>query len=414
MKLMAEQFNYILFSEELQTKIATAFLYYGRGVVQSGLRHLLSSYQSILLVTDKSIWERTAGLIEGSIKGSVNLLVLEGKVHCDQSQLDEILKEAGEKSCLLALGSGTVNDLCRLAAHKLGVPFWSLGTAPSMDGYLSANSSVIRDGIKHSFPNITPPEGVIIDLDLLGTAPPRMLRAGIGDSLAKITSLFDWRLDTLENPELFEPPLYDLLQEGLGRLITVLAEHDGHALQAVTEFLLLSSAVMQVHRSSQPASGGEHLVSHIWEMLAQKGKISHTGFHGELAGLAFYKIIQHYCRYLENPEAVKKEPQSLQRLLIEDRFKEWKEWVIQPDISILENKIDRLAGNGFPYSAMKKAADVLKERLEAVKTIYRTYSLPKNPADLNIPDKAVQFAFFHGGEIRSRCTCMDWINFSSV
>ena len=42
---------------------------------------------------------------------------------------------------LLAVGSGVINDICKVVAHAIGVPSAVVGTAPSMDGYASDSSS---------------------------------------------------------------------------------------------------------------------------------------------------------------------------------------------------------------------------------------------------------------------------------
>ena len=97
---------------------------------------------------------------------------------------------------------------------------------------------------------------------------------------------------------------------------------------------------------------------------------------------------------------------------IELNFTDWKKWNIQPDWEITDEKIRKLAGREFPYAAMNNAAEKLKKRLIPVKKVFEKYIIPRKAADLGIPEEAVSFAFLHGGEIRTRRTCMDWIHFS--
>ena len=88
---------------------------------------------------------------------------------------------------ILGVGSGTINDIGKLASKELGVDYISVATAPSMDGFVSNTSSMVMKGIKESVPS-TVPLAVIGDLDILVAAPKRLLQAGFGDILAKYTS----------------------------------------------------------------------------------------------------------------------------------------------------------------------------------------------------------------------------------
>ena len=43
---------------------------------------------------------------------------------------------------LIAVGSGTINDLCKYVAHRTGRPYAVFATAPSMNGYLTGTASL--------------------------------------------------------------------------------------------------------------------------------------------------------------------------------------------------------------------------------------------------------------------------------
>ena len=100
----------------------------------------------------------------------------------------------------LAVGSGVVNDICKVAAHACGVPTAVVGTAPSMDGYASNSSSMIRERIKVSLYNAAP-AAIICDIDIIKNAPMRMLWAGFGDMLAKYIATCEWRISHLVTGE---------------------------------------------------------------------------------------------------------------------------------------------------------------------------------------------------------------------
>jgi glycerol-1-phosphate dehydrogenase [NAD(P)+] len=76
---------------------------------------------------------------------------------------------------LIAVGSGTINDLCKYAAARDGKPYAVFATAPSMNGYTSVNAAITVDGHKHTLPRRRA-RGVFVDLEVLARAPVRMIR----------------------------------------------------------------------------------------------------------------------------------------------------------------------------------------------------------------------------------------------
>ena len=71
---------------------------------------------------------------------------------------------------LIAVGSGTINDLCKYVTHRTGRHCAVFATAPSMDGYVTTTVSITRDGFKASLPAHAP-RGVFFDLGVLRQRP---------------------------------------------------------------------------------------------------------------------------------------------------------------------------------------------------------------------------------------------------
>ncbi len=95
-----------------------------------------------------------------------------------------------DKSCdmVITLGSGVLNDIGKIISNLAKIPHIVVATAPSMDGYASASSSMAMDGVKVTL-GTKCPEVVIGDLDIVKNAPLHMLKSGIGDMLAKYVSI---------------------------------------------------------------------------------------------------------------------------------------------------------------------------------------------------------------------------------
>jgi glycerol-1-phosphate dehydrogenase [NAD(P)+] len=171
---------------------------------------------------------------------------------------------------VLAVGAGVINDCCKVLAHALRLPQAVLCTAPSMDGYASNSSSMIRDRVKISLYNACP-NAIIADTLILKDAPARMLWAGLGDMLAKYVALCEWRISSIVTSEYYCGEIAALMRKSLKTIMDAaprLMERDPEVVGTVAEGLVLSGIAMAMAQVSRPASGLEHYFSHLWEMFA--------------------------------------------------------------------------------------------------------------------------------------------------
>ena len=171
---------------------------------------------------------------------------------------------------ILGVGSGVVNDICKVVAHAVGRKNAIVGTAPSMDGYASNSSSMEVNHVKVSLYNQAP-SGILLDTDILCQAPMRMLWAGLGDMVAKYIAVCEWRISHLVTGEYYCEDIAGLMREALRKVMEAaggLSARDPRAVQAVTEGLVLGGIAMAYAKISRPASGLEHYFSHMWEMMA--------------------------------------------------------------------------------------------------------------------------------------------------
>ena len=182
----------------------------------------------------------------------------------------------------LAVGSGTVTDVGRFVAHRTGNRFVSIPTAPSMDGYATSNNTLTLNRLKVSLPGKTP-EAIFCDTETLARAPRAMIAAGLGDNLARFTSVNDLRLGHLLWGERYDERICDWMEQmgrvGLARAAAIGAGEEA-AIAALTAELLDSGLAMGEFGSSAPGAGSEHHISHCWEMRMQlRGELG-AGPHG--------------------------------------------------------------------------------------------------------------------------------------
>ena len=190
------------------------------------------------------------------------------------ADFDNVLKLeqqlAATSATPVVVGSGTLNDITKLAAHRVGRQYVCVGTAASMDGYTSFGAAITRDGFKQTMA-CPAPRVLLADLDVLASAPAQMNATGYGDLLGKITAGADWILaDALEIEPIDQrawPLVQDSLRQWTGQP-EKLRSGDQQTIASLFEGLILTGIAMQISSSSRPASGSEHRFSHLWEIQA--------------------------------------------------------------------------------------------------------------------------------------------------
>jgi len=189
---------------------------------------------------------------------------------------------APQTSAVVTVGSGTLNDVSKMAAFERGIPQSVFATAPSMNGYTSVSASIIVDGVKRSFRTRTP-LGVFFDLSVIAAAPKALIRAGLGDSAARSTAQADWLLSHLLLDRPYREVPFALLADEEHILFAeprALVSGDTFALRALVRTLVLSGFGMTICNGSYPASQGEHLLGHYLEMIHPLDVL-----HGEQIGV---------------------------------------------------------------------------------------------------------------------------------
>ncbi len=205
----------------------------------------------------------------------------------DESHVTQVRERLdGTYAAAIAVGAGTVTDLVKLASAQAGIPCGVVATAASMNGYTSAIAAIYADGLKRTLP-ATPPVWVVADLDVLAAAPRDLTVAGFADLMSKPSSTADWRASSLILGDYFCPFCAELAahaEAACGAQAARIGQGDPEAVALLIAGLILSGISMAIAGSSSPASGGEHLISHVWDMRRLEDGRPHA-LHGAQAGL---------------------------------------------------------------------------------------------------------------------------------
>ncbi|CAG5086218.1 sn-glycerol-1-phosphate dehydrogenase [Thermobacillus xylanilyticus] len=296
-----------------------------RGAADEAVPYLLDAgLKRALFVAD----ETTARVIGsrlaeryGAAGGAARLEIIRpnaaGDVVADEASVLQAIIAAQHHGAdaIAAAGSGTIHDIVRYAACTLGLPFVSVPTAPSVDGFTSKGAPLILRGEKITLPAAAP-VAVFADLDVLCAAPQPLIAAGFGDMLGKYTSLFDWVYGRETAGEPYDEDIAGLTRGALERCVShaeAIGEGTEEGVRALMQSLIESGIALLRFGQSHPASGAEHHISHYWEMhFLRTGR--RQVLHGAKVGVACAEVADLYKRYAAEGRPL---PDACRRMLAE-------------------------------------------------------------------------------------------------
>ena len=327
----------------------------------------------------------------------------------------------GNDAIPVAVGAGTINDLTKLAAHRTGRRYLTVGTAASMDGYTAFGASITYQGSKQTF-SCPAPLAVVADLDVICAAPEGMNASGYADLLAKTAAGADWLVADALGVEAIDRKAWNIVQGGLREAVADPAgvrSRSREATRRLTEGLMLSGLSMQWTKTSRPASGAEHQFSHLWDMQhhVHKGQTPAHGFKvgiGTLAVTALYEYL--LGQKLENtdvedccvrwPDNAAREASvralfsqaDLTRVALQESQAKWVE----------------AAGLRRQLTLLRTVWPVLKARLvqqlipfQELKAMLRTAGAPVEPEEIGISRARLRESFLQAYYLRRRFTALD-------
>ena len=252
---------------------------------------LLKNYRRIFLVADENTYRAAGKRAEELLRQAGALshtLVLPPAALPTAENVGRVLIEAGRDRApydisayslnpdyILAVGSGSLNDTCRMVSYRLGIPYGVVGTAPSMDGYASVVAPLLN-GRKKIVYTCSIARHIILDLTVAAAAPYPLLLAGVGDMIGKYVALLDWEISRDRNGEYYCGQIADKVLKATGQCVSAargLESRDAGAIRSVSEGLILSGECIAFCGSSRPASGTEHMIGQTWEVMdVEEGK----------------------------------------------------------------------------------------------------------------------------------------------
>ena len=383
-----------------------------------------------VIIADPRTWaaagERTAALLEAAgVKTAKYIVEPGGRIfHAEYHYVVDVRAAIGESGVPVAVGSGVINDLTKRASGELGIPYMVVATAASVDGYSSFGASLVSpEGAKQTYA-CPAPRAIIADLEVMRTAPKVMAAYGFADLMAKIPAGADWILAAEIGAAEWHDTAWHIVQDGVPeatRDAEGVARGDSAAMSRFVEGLMMSGFAMQAMQSSRPASGAEHMFSHILDM-------THHTFRGELVshGAQVGVYTRFMTRFHEALLAF-----DMASLDVERCVADWAEWeaggeqlarapfagTVFPDLGVEQSKPkwqtkDELRAT---LSAAKARWPEIAARLRAqlvpsaeIERRLKAVGSPSCPAEIGAADdfarKNIRFAMF----MRNRYNALDF------
>lgn len=378
-------------------------------------------YRKLFLVADVNTWEAAGKCARDELEKaglSVKSLVLQDEeLVPDERVLGAIFMACPvDVDLVLAVGSGTINDLCKFVSHRVGKDYAVFASAPSMDGFVSVGAALMTNHVKTTY-DTHGPVAVFGDTDILAKAPMNMITAGLGDILGKYTCLLDWKLAHLIEGEYYCEEVVSMVKEAI-EIVTQqgprIKDRDPEAVKAVTRALVLTGMAMSFVGNSRPASGCEHHLSHYWEMkFIMEGK--KPILHGTKVGVGM--VTASYLYQMLSEEKIDFETALAHGF----DYERWEKKVIDcykeaaPGIIALEKQCQK---NGLPERNrrilwMQKNWELviktIRESLPGVAAVEKLLSdldAPIRPQQIGVSEELVKDGILLAKEVRNRFTLL--------
>ncbi|GAB4291153.1 MAG: hypothetical protein Kow0090_04540 [Myxococcota bacterium] len=384
--------------------------------------------KSVTMICDDNTWNAVGERADSVLadKGfSCEILNLEPEnieiVEPLQETVDS-LKEliAPDTNAILTVGSGTITDIGKALAAESGKPQIALVSAPSVNGFTSSFSSLIRNGLKTTFPAPSPVI-VVADIGIFQNAPKNLIAAGFADLCSRTVSGPDWHIAA----QIYDMPyreeairLASISFDAIKGIAEGIQKRDAAALTVLTNALMLSGFSMCLAGSSSPASGGEHLISHYWDMTAIKAGVQPPSLHGLQVGIASLMT----SSLFELLSAINCDDIDIEKLISEyptdEEFAEALKWRHGELYEIVKNTALK---KFVPSDIQRKRLERLKERWddmwEKIKpeflpptellSLLEKAACPTLASEINLSRSEVTRAFLNARDIRLRFSILD-------
>jgi len=405
-------------------KIKTQSMTVGTGQIEN-IANVMSQFnlpKNVMIVSDTNTYDAAGDEVAKRLKAGGYVVaehIFDAKklIHPDEVSVGQLMfAMEPEPQMIVAVGSGTINDLCRFCASRIKVPYMVVATAPSMDGYASTVSPITRNGVKKTYNGIHP-EIIVSDVDVLKKAPMNMLAAGFGDIVGKIPARLDWMLGNIVLGEDMCETVVGVTNSAVEQCMNASGELKNRSLKAVEETmgaLITSGIAMQMNGNSRPASGAEHHIAHFLEMR-DAGIHNPDSLHGANVGIASLITMRFYEKLFSNDDLYQGDvpDDDTYLIMMKKAYGQYAQTILD-EVEFfffsMEERSEHLAIIKENFNKLQSETKNISKIIAQTKTVLKACGGPVHPTDLRYSREMMYDAIKFARLIRTRYTILDFLD----
>lgn len=249
----------------------------GRGAI----KNVASDVGTFVVCTMDIPWKLTKELI-----GAPPLAVVMVE-SMEESVVESQLAAAPECDTFIGIGGGQAVDLAKYFSWKRGKRLVTIPTVLSVDAFVTPSAGIRRRN-EVVYVGETTPDPLVIDYDIIRTAPVELNVAGVGDLLSIHTATFDWEYAQKQGKSEY-PFSADAVAKARAILANIMSKTDDILNVTDNGIDAIVNGYMEVNSICIPAGhyrveeGSEHYLFYAVEKEYQCSFI-----HGHIIGLGVY------------------------------------------------------------------------------------------------------------------------------
>ena len=251
----------------------------GRGV-SSGIGKELGTY----VVTTMDIpWNIIKNDMGKSPEKVINVTSVE------KQWIEDQIKELPEFDTIVGIGGGMAIDVAKYISWKLNKKLVSIPTILSVDAFTTPAAGV-RVNHDVEYLGIASPNPLIIDYDLLRSAPRELNIAGVGDLFSIHTASFDWQYANSRGKSEYPfsqnaidngKKILEFIYDNIGNI----KENNDNGLRSIVEAYISLNTICLPIDHFRIEEGSEHYLFYELEERLKRSFI-----HGNIIGLGIYLL----------------------------------------------------------------------------------------------------------------------------
>ena len=210
-------------------------------------------------------------------------------ISVEKQWIEDQIKELPEFDTIVGIGGGMAIDVAKYISWKLNKKLVSIPTILSVDAFTTPAAGV-RVNHDVEYLGIASPNPLIIDYDLLRSAPKELNIAGVGDLFSIHTASFDWQYANSRGKSEYPfsqnavdngKKILEFIYDNIGNI----KENNDNGLRSIVEAYISLNTICLPIDHFRIEEGSEHYLFYELEERLKRSFI-----HGNIIGLGIYLL----------------------------------------------------------------------------------------------------------------------------